>query len=84
MPAFLPFSIISVRASSISWRTRSEMSRERSLTSSETDSCRFSASLSRIFIAHPSVLAGVPAITSRGAPGDAVHAGPPLPWYRDG
>src|SRR4051794_9138677 len=50
-PAFLPFSIISTRASSISWRTRSETSRERSLTSSETGSCRFSASLSRILIA---------------------------------
>src|SRR6478752_2376639 len=40
-PAFLPFSVISPRASSISWRTSSEMSRVSSLTSSGTDSCRF-------------------------------------------
>src|SRR4051812_38304004 len=51
VPACLPFSIISARASPISWRTRSETSRERSLTSSETDSCRFSASPSRILTA---------------------------------
>ena len=37
-PAFLPFSVISSRASSISWRTSSEMSRVSSLTNSGTDS----------------------------------------------